>query len=141
MNLFQDIITRGLSRVKVVHRLPGRVRIHIPILSHASPRWVNQLHLLEKILSVPRGVNQVDIEPRTGNILIVYDPSILNEQDILNGVKAILSWVMRYREEIAALLPEDAESVIERLKASCHDGAAAELLQKLKGDLPNAFWS
>ncbi len=140
MNLFQDIIARGLARVKVVHRLPGRVRIHIPLLSHASQRWANQLHLLEKILSVPRGIKQVDIEPRTGNILIVYDPDMLNEEEILEGVRSILAWAMRYREEIAAILPEDAESLIERLKASCREGAAAELLQKLKGDLPNAFW-
>lgn len=140
MSLLQDIIARGLSRVKVVHRLPGRVRIHIPLLSRASQRWSGQVHLLEKILTVPRGVKQVHIEPRTGNILIVYDPDILNEEDILNGVRAILSWAMRYREEIAALLPEDAESIIERFKSSCRDGAAAELLRKLKGDLPNAFW-
>ena len=66
---------------KIVHQLPGRIKIHLPLIKGLS---VEKLKLLADRLfadfELPDGIKKVRPNPITGNVVIEYDP---NKIDIL----------------------------------------------------------
>ena len=66
---------------KIVHQLPGRIKIHLPLIKGIS---VEKLKLLADRLfadfELPDGIKRVRPNPITGNVVIEYDP---NKIDIL----------------------------------------------------------
>jgi hypothetical protein len=61
---------------KIVHQLPGRIKIHLPIIKGLS---VEKLKLLADRLfadfELPDGIKKVRPNPITGNVVIEYDPN------------------------------------------------------------------
>jgi hypothetical protein len=61
---------------KIVHQLPGRIKIHIPLIKGVS---VEKLKLLAERLfadfELPDGIKKVRPNPITGNVVIEYDPN------------------------------------------------------------------
>jgi len=66
---------------KIVHQLPGRIKIHLPLIKGLS---VEKLKLLADRLfadfELPDGIKRVRPNPITGNVVIEYEP---NKIDIL----------------------------------------------------------
>jgi hypothetical protein len=61
---------------KIVHQLPGRIKIHLPLIKGLS---VEKLKLLADRLfadfELPDGIKKVRPNPITGNVVIEYDPN------------------------------------------------------------------
>lgn len=65
---------------RVLHTVPGRMRVHVP-------EWSGQgKQNLEAELHQVQGVRSVQANPLTGNILIQFDPHATNKQTILQAV-------------------------------------------------------
>lgn len=65
---------------RIVHSLPGRIRVHVP-------GWKGQeKRRIEAQLRGMMGVQRVQANALTGNMLIYFDPSVTNEQAILAAV-------------------------------------------------------
>ncbi len=73
--------TQG-SGFQLLHAIPGRLRVHLPEWSGRGKRRI-ETHLRQI-----QGVRSVQANPLTGNILIQYDPTAMNEQAILKEVQA-----------------------------------------------------
>jgi len=59
---------------RIVHHVPGRIRIEVPSMKGLS------LRVLERLanISVPRGIEDIRPNPLTGSLLITYDPGQIN---------------------------------------------------------------
>jgi cation-transporting P-type ATPase I len=68
---------------RVIHRLPGRIRVHLPDRS-----WLSE-HDLEARLEMFPGVSQVCANGQTGNVLITYDPVQTCEAVILASLASL----------------------------------------------------
>ena len=68
-------------KYKVVHSLPGRVRLHIPILKQMD-EYASIAELFESI----KGVRRVRIEPIIQTMLIEYDPQEIDKRIVLRNV-------------------------------------------------------
>ncbi|HLI69215.1 MAG TPA: hypothetical protein VKV19_05605, partial [Ktedonobacteraceae bacterium] len=62
----------------ILHALPGRVRVHLPTWSGKGKRSI------EKQLRQVWGVQSVQANPLTGNILVQFDPTITDERTIVD---------------------------------------------------------
>jgi hypothetical protein len=71
---------------RVVHRIPGRLRVHIPALRQVSEEFQNIVDVLVTKFSFPTGIEQVSTNYITGNLLILYDHTSAEE-------KAVLEWL------------------------------------------------
>jgi hypothetical protein len=60
-----EIVTQG---PRVLHRLPGRLRVHLPGWSGPGREQ------LEQALALVPGVRSAQANPLTGNVLICFDP-------------------------------------------------------------------
>ena len=68
---------------RLVHAVPGRVRVHVPDLVDYDPRTVAAR------LRQVAGVRGVDANPLTDNILVRFDPHATDSQAILGAVRAL----------------------------------------------------
>jgi magnesium-transporting ATPase (P-type) len=66
--------------MRVVHSSWGRLRIHLAHWTGASPRAVQA-----QLAQFP-GVKRAEANPLTGNVLLLFNPDLTNQQALLNGV-------------------------------------------------------
>ncbi len=59
--------------VQIVHFIPGRVRFKAERIKR-SPAFTSEV---QQRLGALAGVQQVEINPLTGSVLVVYDPQVL----------------------------------------------------------------
>src|SRR5690242_7175897 len=67
----------------VLHAIPGRVRVHVPGWSGQGRRDI------ETRLRQIQGVLRVQANPLTGNMLISFNSTVIDEQTILKSVSNI----------------------------------------------------
>jgi hypothetical protein len=60
----------GVSGIRIVHAIPGRVRLKIVYLRD-NPELARELR--ERLVSV-QGIRRVEANPLTGSLLVLYDP-------------------------------------------------------------------
>ena len=65
---------------KVVHHVPGRIRLHVPVIKSLS---VATLKLLASH-PLPEGITDVSANPLTGSLVIKYDPARCDVLKCLN---------------------------------------------------------
>jgi hypothetical protein len=59
-----------MSKLKIAHQVPGRIRMKIPS-AKGNPE---QLEAYKQILSLLPGIEQIEVNPDTGSIVLKYDP-------------------------------------------------------------------
>lgn len=85
------------SKIKVVHSLPGRVRLQIPGLKQVPEEY---RHLEEELLDLATllpGVTDLSLCFVTGRALLHYDGNVIDE-------KALVAWFNRVWDTMAAEL-------------------------------------
>lgn len=68
---------------RVMHAVPGRIRIHVPDWSGHGQRS------MEEQLCHVQGVQKVQANSLTGNVLIQFDPQVTNEQALIERAKTL----------------------------------------------------
>ena len=76
-------IMTHFKQVKVVHHLPGRMRLYVPFLDRVSSEWRRYQSDLIEIIKVHKGIVDIEMSIITGRILIHYDPDRTNKSQIL----------------------------------------------------------
>ena len=67
----------------VLHTIPGRMRIHLP-------EWSGQGKLaLEEHIGQMQGIYKIQTNSLTKNALVLFDPTITDEQAILQHVQTL----------------------------------------------------
>jgi len=69
---------------EVMHHVPGRIRLHVPIIRKLPVSTLKKL----STLPVPEGVKDVSANPITGSLVITYDPQRV---DIMKYVKEMVT--------------------------------------------------
>ena len=59
-----------MAKLKIVHQVPGRIRMKIPS-AKGNPE---QLQSYKEVLSLLPGVEDIELNPVTGSIILKYDP-------------------------------------------------------------------
>ena len=97
------------TRPEIVHALPGRVRVYLPSWSGGGQRRIEQ-----RLRRVP-GVQRVQANSLTRNVLLCFDPQQVNEKTLLAALETAA--------DDASDLPEDEplpHVVDERHQGSIH---------------------
>ena len=73
-----------------MNRLPGRLRLYIPLLEKLPRRWHTLADLSVELIMLQTGVTSVKIEPVTGNVLLHYIPQQIDEPGIITWLKTLV---------------------------------------------------
>ena len=101
---------------RVVHRLPGRIRIHFPALERLSSRWYRYSASVAELVNIKPGIQNTNIQPTTGNVLIIYDADTLGEKDILKWLESIVKISLNNIFSYSSLSEDNLESLLNRVK-------------------------
>jgi len=101
---------------RVVHNLPGRVRIHFPALERLSSRWHRYSAPVAELVKIKQGIQNTNIQPTTGSVLIVYDADLLGQKDVFNWLDSIATIVKNNVRNYTSLSERNFESLLNRVK-------------------------
>jgi hypothetical protein len=99
----------------VLHALPGRVRIHLPVLKRAPLHDTGAVDLVARVLSAPAGITEVVPCVVTGNVLVRFDEEQLEADDVLRYFRAATRLCVTNRDLLENLTPTRLQEAEERL--------------------------
>jgi hypothetical protein len=111
-----------LQRPRIVHRLPGRLRLNLPLLQRLDPAQREWLSVWRKILDDIPGIRSIELTWATGSVLIRYDPGRLTEPEIVDFLAAVNRVVLRHWQRLAAIPPERLPEAVRQMAAALRAG-------------------
>ncbi|MGO9121060.1 MAG: HMA2 domain-containing protein [Desulfomonilaceae bacterium] len=108
------LIQWGL-KVRLLHKLPGRLRVEISMLRKIP---VEKRELIEKVIgrvALPSGIKSLDLSFISGSVLLKYDAHIITEQGVLATIRELVNTVVYHREALRGIGNENLPAVIEKL--------------------------
>jgi hypothetical protein len=114
------------AAIKIMHAIPGRIRVKVAQLRE-NPALVTQIQ--KSLASVP-SVHKVEINGRTGNVLILYDAAALDRSD---GFRAFV-------EPLASLFPDLTLPDVDSWQSFTTRGAASAVTLPPIGESIRSFF-
>jgi len=126
---------------RIVHRLPGRLRLHVPALKQIGPAqrewalvWRDLLHGMPEIESV-------EVDLTTGSVLIRYRPDQLTETELLAFLRAVNRLALKHWDRLAATPPAELSEVLQRLVRAIRAGIRHRLALDDKLEISTDVWA
>ncbi len=107
MGRLQDLLLRHELNPRVTHRLPGRVRLHLPALKRLASFQGDVTEVLADYLALPDGIEAVSIDTRSGSVLIGYRAQAIRESAVLERVRSVSDRVRQQWPRLQDLDPLD----------------------------------
>ena len=103
-----DILFNMQIKVKVVHSIPGRLRLHVPFAKKIPQEWrIDNVYF--DVFKCIHGVKEFEFNYVTSNALIKYDPSATNEKRIVDNLKAMTKLANKHRQKLSEYSIEEKE--------------------------------
>ena len=135
------LIGSWFLRPRVVHRLPGRLRLYIPALrqvDHVQREWA---FVLRDVLGSPAEIETVEVNLTTGSVLIRYHADQLTDAELLAFLQTVNRLVLQNWERLAATPPADLPRVLQRLIRAVRAGIRPRLVLDGKFEIPKDVWA
>lgn len=115
-----SVLDRSMSfflKPRVVHSIPGRLRLHSPLLKRVKLENKEWLTLVTELISTPDGIDEVKTSVTTGSILLQYDSKKLTETEIMSFISSLTTIFQSHRQEFEQLFEEHPAVIMDRLKS------------------------
>jgi hypothetical protein len=130
-----------LLRPRVVHRLPGRLRLSLPALkqlNHAQREWAS---VWRGLLQRQSEIQACEVNLTTGSMLIRYDAGRLAEAELLAFIQTVNRLVLRHWDRLAAVPPAELPAVLKRLVRVVCAATGPRLALNDRIEIPEHVWS
>lgn len=97
--MFEAGLLKRCLKPKVGCDLPGRLRLCFPRYSMLPEKAVPYLHYVQDVLMMLEGMTRVEINPRIGTVLVLYDAHTLSSGDILHWVDVVIDTGVQLAKE------------------------------------------
>ena len=86
------------NQIKVVHSIPGRLRLFVPNLSKVPEELKKYDNEVKKLILLKKGIKSVEYSYITNKILLYYDPNLISEKEILEWMNKVWKTVVNHSE-------------------------------------------
>ena len=86
------------NQIKVVHSIPGRLRLFVPNLSKVPEELKKYDNEVKKLILSKKGIKSVEYSYITNKILLYYDPNLISEKEILEWINKVWKTVINHPE-------------------------------------------
>ena len=94
---------------KVIHRLPGRLRVSVPAIKHIPERLNGVANQLIDKVKYADGMKTVDLNFISGNVLIHYHPNQTDETKVMRWINRLYDLIRDIERQIPLLNEELAK--------------------------------
>lgn len=112
MNIVEQFLFRLYTKIKIIHSIPGRLRLSMPFLKEVPKEWQIENRYLE-IIKLIEGVEDFDFSYITGNALIKYDKEKTNPEKLIIEIENIANIGKEHHKELSKFT---ADKKIEALE-------------------------
>ena len=115
--MFKNILKKTylmFNKVKVVHNIPGRIRLFIPSLDKFPEQMKKYEHYITAIIKLKDGIKSVEYSYLTSKILIEYDKTKLNEQNIVDWLNKIWKIIVDNEDVYQGMSVDDVDKNVKR---------------------------
>lgn len=103
-----DILFNMHVRVKVVHSIPGRLRLHVPFAKKIPAEWqIDDAYF--DVFKCIHGITAFEFNYISSNALIIYDPKITDEKHIIDNMMAVTKLANKHRSKLSSFTAEEKE--------------------------------
>ena len=102
------------NKVKIVHSIPGRVRLLIPSLDKFPEQMKKYESYITGIIKLKAGINNIEYSYLTSKVLIEYDKTKLNEEDIVNWLNKIWEIIVNNEEVYHGMSVDEVEKNVKK---------------------------
>lgn len=89
MNIFLKSAFLFFNKIKIVHSIPGRLRLQIPGLDKVPQEFQKYDCYTTNIIKMENGIKDVSYSYLTGKMLITYDENTTNEKKIIDWLNFV----------------------------------------------------
>ncbi len=128
MGIIDNLFIKINRNISVIHSLPGRLRVHIPLTRKIPEEYSAFISLMKAILSIPDEINSIEISSLSGSVLILYDKDRSSEKKIMTFIDSVMDILVRIKDSLGDKLSaedlkaERIETVKEKLIAELKKG-------------------
>jgi hypothetical protein len=140
MSFVKDIALWNALRPRVVHSLPGRLRLRIPALKRLPEDAAHAEELLGRLLLVADGVNDVKMEHHTGSVVVVYDDGATSDEDIVAYLSGVMALVRKHWDRFSGVSDDQVGALADRLEEWLRSVAHRQAFLHHKLTIPDDIW-
>lgn len=117
MDFWANVLSPSLTP-RVMHSLPGRLRVHIPILKNVPHQWRAIANSLPQFLKLIPGVDSVSCNLVSGNVLVRFDQRLLDEHQLCAYLQRGGELLLQQRSKLQRVTPQELPAFIAQLADS-----------------------
>ena len=102
------------NKVKVVHSIPGRIRLFIPSLDQFPEKMKKYENYITAIIKLKAGINNIEYSYTTSKILVEYDKTKLKEEDIVNWLNKIWKIIVDNEDVYHGMSMDEVEKNVKK---------------------------
>lgn len=116
MNRLEESYLRLSLKPSVACDLPGRLRLRFEHYARLPEGARPYLHYVEDVLKLLPGVHTVDLNPRIGTILVLYETEAVSVRQILRWVGIVVDTGLEIARELDGAKPVAESTLAERVR-------------------------
>lgn len=113
---FKTYILKHFSKVKVMHRIPGRLRLKVPAVVTVGEEFRDYDKLVINSVKILPGVNEISFNYVIGTVLLTYDTKKTYEEKVLAWINKVVEVVVASMDFIEKYAPTNLQYVIDTLE-------------------------
>ncbi|MCP4181366.1 MAG: hypothetical protein GY756_26695 [bacterium] len=104
---------KHMSKITVLHSIPGRFRVSVPGMEKLqNSEYRRYENIFISLIDEIQGINKVESNFITGNILINYNCSVITEEKIIAGLNHIRNELIDYFMDNGSKMTSQPENEI-----------------------------
>ena len=111
---FQNLMIKKFFKVELVSTAPGRLRFRIRNYAYLQQELLAPyIPAMKSLLLQVTGVNSVDVNPKTGSILLLYNTQLTTSSEIQQRIEQMIDVGFSLSEEVEpnSQTPEELEKL------------------------------
>ena len=86
------------NQIKVVHSIPGRLRLFVPNLSKIPEELKKYDYRVTELILSKKGIKSIEYSYVTNKILLYYDAKLISEKQILDWLNKVWKTMINHSE-------------------------------------------
>jgi hypothetical protein len=77
------------KKIKIIHRIPGRLRLSVTALNHLAKAYSQYVPELEKLMTQLPGMFDVSMNQGSDSVLLEYDDATVTESEVIGWMERL----------------------------------------------------
>ncbi len=137
---WQSLLFQYWAHPRVIHRLPGRLRVHVPAMTKIPKEKRHLAESFKRFFLLAPGIQSVEISFTTNNLLFLYDQEQISEKEVLDWIRQLGKIVYQIWNRLSNVSEEELPQVTERIEKILKHSMKSRMVFDKEVTIPDDVW-